>query len=31
VPDTRAQLATRLERERQVWREVVRVSGARAE
>lgn len=31
VPDTRAQLAARLERERQVWREVVRVSGARAE
>jgi tripartite-type tricarboxylate transporter receptor subunit TctC len=31
VSDTRAQLATRLERERQVWREVVRVSGARAE
>lgn len=31
VPDTRPQLVTRMERERQVWREVVRASGARAE
>jgi tripartite-type tricarboxylate transporter receptor subunit TctC len=31
MPDTRPQLVTRLERERVVWREVVRVSGARAE